>query len=121
MIGLSLLFVYTGFTEPEHRIGSILAFVFCGLIMILPFFQVNAVRLEPNKLTVETFFEEKGFTADQIKEIKMQSIRGRRGRVTNIVNIIPAKGKNYPMGGFSDGDEIIYGTLMNWWNTYKNK
>ena len=121
MFGLSLLFIYTGFTEPEHRIGSILAFVFCGLIMIFPFFQVNVVRLEPNQLTVETFFEEKGFTADQIKEIKMQAIRGRRGRVTNIVNIIPAEGKNYPMGGFSDGDEIIYGTLMNWWNTYKNK
>jgi hypothetical protein len=35
--------------------------------------------------------------------------------------IIPAEGKKYPLGGFSDGEEIIYGFLTNWWDTYKNR
>ena len=90
------------------------------LVMIIPLFQVSTVKVEPNKLTIETFFEQKELAARQIKEIKMQSVRGRYGRVTNLVNIIPVEGKNYPLGGFSDGDEIIYGILMNWWNTFRN-
>ena len=88
---------------------------------ILPFFQVNAIRVEPNKLTIETFFEQKELAARQINDINMQSIRGRYGRITNIVNIIPAEGKKYPLGGFRDGDEMVYGTLMSWWNTYRDK
>jgi len=43
-------------------------------------------------------------------------VRGRYGRVTNYVNIVTAEGKNYPLQGFSEGDEIIYGILTNWWN-----
>ena len=88
---------------------------------VIPFFHVNAIRMEPNKLTIETFFEQKELAARQIKEIKMQSLRGRYGRVTNIVNIIPAEGKNYPLGGFRDGDEMVYGLLMHWWNIYRNQ
>jgi hypothetical protein len=87
--------------------------------MLIPFFQVSAVKMEPDKLTVETFFEQKELGPRQIREIKMQSLRGRYGRVTNIVNIIPIQGKNYPLGGFADGEEILYGSLMNWWNTYQ--
>jgi hypothetical protein len=77
--------------------------------------------VEPNKLTVQTFFEEKELSAHQIKEIKMQSVHGRYGRVTNFVNIIPVEGKKYPVSGFSEGEEIIYGFLMNWWNRYQNR
>ncbi len=89
--------------------------------MIVPFFQVSAIKVEPNKLIIETFFEEKELSARQIKEIKMQSVQGRYGRITNFVNIIPLEGKKYPLAGFSDGDEIIYGFLMNWWNQYQSR
>ena len=59
--------------------------------------------------------------AREIKEIKMASVRGRRGRITNYVNILTAQGKNYPVQGFSDGDEIIYGILHQWWESYRNR
>lgn len=104
---------------PEYRIGAAVSICFCVVIIVIPLFQVNAVIVEPNKLTIETLFEKKVFSARQISEIKMQTMRGRYGRLTHFVNIIPLQGKkNYPLQGFSAGDEVIYGFLINWWNTY---
>lgn len=117
-----LIMIWFGMmTEGQMRTTAFISAAFCILVMILPFFQVNAVKVEPDKLTIETFFEEKEFGVSQIKEIKMQSVSGRYGRVTNFINIIPVEGKKYPLGGFSDGDEIVYGYLMNWWNTHQNR
>lgn len=111
------LFLWMAFAAPEYRTATIITGVVSLLIAIIPFFEVGVVKVEPHKLTVETFFEQKEFTAPQIKEIKKQAIRGRYGHVTTLVNIIPLEGKNYPLGGFSDSDEVIYSMLMSWWNT----
>jgi hypothetical protein len=121
MVPVALLMVWLGLADPELKTASFISAAFCILVMIVPFFQVSAIKVEPNKLTLETFFEEKELSAHQIKEIKMQSVRGRYGRVTNFVNIIPVEGKKYPLGGFSDGEEILYGFLTNWWNTYQSR
>ena len=121
MVPVALLMVWLGMADPQLRTASILSTAFCVLVMIIPFFQVSAIKVEPDKLTIQTFFEEKELSAHQIKEIKMQSVTGRYGRVTNYVNIIPVEGKKYPLGGFPDGDEILYGFLMNWWNGYQNR
>lgn len=112
--------VWTAYSSPQNRLGAILATVFCLIMIVLPLFQVSAVKVEANKITFETLFEEKAFNAKQIREIKMQSVRGRYGRVTNYVNIVTTEGKNYPLQGFSDGDEIIYGILTNWWNANRS-
>jgi hypothetical protein len=113
--------IWTAMAEPANRVGALMAAAFCGIMMFLPFFQVSAIKVEPDKLTVETLFEEKVLTAREVREIKLQSVRGRYGRVTNYVNIILVTGRNYPLQGFSDGDEIIYGTLLNWWETYRDQ
>jgi hypothetical protein len=121
LIPFLFLFVWLAIASPEARTASIVTGVVCALLCLIPFFQVGAVKVEPNKLTIETFFEEKHLTAQEIKEIKMQSVRGRYGRVTNLVNIVPIKGKNYPVGKFSDNTDVIYETLMSWWNTYRTQ
>jgi len=90
-------------------------------MMILPLFQVSGIKVEPNQMTIETLFEQKVLSARQIREIKMQSVRGRQGRATNFVVIIPTEGKKYSLADFADGDEIIYGFLTNWWNAYRNR
>lgn len=109
---------YVLLTQPQNRIGAGISTVVCLILIILPFLQVSSVKLEPDKLTVESIFEEKVLSPKDIREIKMQSVRGRYGRVTNYVNVVTAQGKNYPLQGFSEGEEIIYGTLMNWWNAH---
>lgn len=121
VIPFCMLAFWTTYSEPEYRVGAILSAVFCLVVIILPFFQVGLVKVEPNKLSIESFFEQKEFSAKEIREIRMQSVRGRYGRVTNFVNIVTAKGKNYPMQGFSDGDEIIYGILHQWWEAYRSR
>lgn len=115
------LFIWLAFASPESRTAAIVVAVVCVLLMLIPFLQVSSIKVDQNELTIETFFEQKELSAAQIKEIKMEAVRGRYGRVTNFVHIVPVEGKKYPLGGFSEGEEIIYGYLMNWWNTYQNK
>ena len=121
ILPLGVFAALTAFAEPQYRLGAGITAVVCFLMMLLPFFQVGQVKVEPNKLTVESFIEQKELSARDIREIKMQSVRGRYGRVTNYVNILTAQGKNYPVQGFKDGDEIIYGILQQWWEAYRNR
>jgi hypothetical protein len=113
--------VWTAMTQPENRVGAFIAAAFCGIMMFLPFFQVSSIKVEPDRLTIETLFGQKDLAAREVQEIKMQSVRGRYGRVTNFVNIILVTGRNYPLQGFSDGDEILYGTLLNWWESHRDE
>lgn len=121
LIPMCLLLFSLGLGATDTRAIFLVSAGLCALLMLIPFFQVSAIKLEPNSLTLENFFEEKEFSAHEIKEIKMQAVRGRYGRITNIVNITPWKGKNYPLGGFPEGQEMLYGFLMNWWDTYRNR
>ncbi|MGE5641609.1 MAG: hypothetical protein ACM3Y8_01240 [Byssovorax cruenta] len=121
LIPMLFLFVWLALASPEARTASLVTAAVCVLLMLIPFLQVSSIKVEPNKLTVETFFEQKEWNARQIKEIKIQAVRGRYGRVTNFVYIVPTEGKKYPLSGFSEGEEIIYGYLMNWWNAYKDR
>ena len=121
LIPVCVLLVWSLLAEPQYRIWALLFGSFCAIMMVLPFFQPGVVKVEPDKLTIETFLEQKEFSASQIKDIKMQSVRGRRGTVTHFMNIIPVRGRSYSLQGFSDGDEIIYGTLINWWESYRDQ
>jgi len=82
-------------------------------------FNINQVTLDSNKLTAESFLQQKDYTANQIKEISMKTVRSRRGIATNFVNIQPMEGNAISMAGFPEGDELIYATLIEWWNTHK--
>ena len=119
LIPVCVLLTWSLFAEPQYRVWAFLLGGFCALMMVLPFFQPGLVKVEPDKLTIETFLEQKEFNASQIKEIKMQSVRSRRGTASHFVNIVPLRGRGYSLQGFSDGEEIIYGTLINWWESYR--
>jgi len=121
VVPFAFLLVWLALASPEVRTASLISVVVCILFCIIPFVQVSSLKVESNKLTIETFLEEKVVSASQIKEIKMKSVRGRYGRVTNFVNIVLEEGKNYPVNGFVDGDEFIYGFLTNWWEANRNQ
>jgi hypothetical protein len=115
VVPLAFLFIWMAVASPQARTASLISVFVCILFSIIPFVQVSSVTVESNKLKIETFLEEKVVSAHEIQEIKMKAVRGRYGRVTNFVNIVLAGGKNYPLNGFVDGDEFIYGFLTNWW------
>jgi hypothetical protein len=121
VVPVGLLAAWTTYSNPEYRIGAILTAIISFIMMLLPFLQVSAVKVEPNKLTVETFIEQKEFSARQIREIKMQSVGRRSGHVTDFVVIVTARGRIYPLQGFNDGDELIYSILHQWWESYRNR
>jgi hypothetical protein len=102
-------------------LGVGLVAAFGAALIIAPFFSVHTIKLEPNKLTLSTSFADKEVSARQIQEIKIKQIHGRYGQVRNVVNIHTVEGKIYALGGFATGEEIIYGFLMNWWNSYRNR
>ena len=96
--------------------------VLIGLFFMgMSLFNINQVKLESNKLTTESFFGEKTYNAKEIKEIRIKTVRSRHGVASNFVNVQPVKGSAISFAGFPDGDEIIYGTLINWWETYKSQ
>lgn len=119
LIPACLVVTWLAYAGTQYRTAGTLSMLFCLVMMALPLFQVNTVKVEQKKLTIESLFEQKVFSAKEIREIKMQTARGRYGSATNFVNILPIKGKNYPLQGFSEGDEIIYGVLMNWWIAHR--
>jgi hypothetical protein len=121
IIPLALISGWAIVAEPENRIGALIVLVVCIIAMIFPLFEVSGVKVEPNRLTVETPFEQKVFGARQIREIKMQTVRSRHGRATNFVVLVTTEGKKYSLSGFAEGPEIIYGFLTNWWDAYRNR
>lgn len=120
-IPLCLLSFWTLLTEPENQVGALIVGIACLALMVFSIFQINAIKVGPNKLTVQTLFGEKDFSAREIREIKMQSVRRRYGNVTTYVVVTSMEGKKYSLMGFSEGTEIIYGFLTNWWNAYRNR
>jgi hypothetical protein len=121
VVPFCLISAWTIYAEPQYKVGASLAVLFCLLMICLPFFQVSQLKVEPDKLTTETFFGEKAYSAQQIKNISMKTVRGRGGRASNYVHIEPSEGGAISLTGFSEGDEVLYGFLTNWWETYKHK
>jgi len=119
LIPACLIVSWLAYAEPQYRTPGLLSALFCLVMLVIPLFQVNTVKVEQKTLTIESLFEQKVLSAKDIREIKMQAVRGRYGQATNFVNIIQIKGKNYPLQGFSEGDEIIYGVLTNWWIAHR--
>lgn len=115
MVGIWLLFA-----NEDKFVGIGVGFI--GLFfMAMSLFSYNQIKVESNKLITESFFGKKEYTARQIKDISMKTVRSRRGIATNFVKIQPMEGTPISLAGFPEGDEIIYSILRNWWETYKNR
>jgi len=116
-----LFLVSAGFiyAAPEYKVGASIVVLFCLLLICRPFFQVSQVKVEPDILTIETFFGEKKYSTQQIKNIDMKTIRSRGGQASKSIHFQPSKGSAITLAGFAEGDEVLYGFLTNWWGVYK--
>jgi hypothetical protein len=120
MIPLCLVGVWLLFTNDDKFIGIGIGAV--GVFfMVMSLFSIHQIRIEPSKIITESFFSQKEYMANQIKAIEMKTVRSRHGVATNLVNIQLADGGSISTAGFPEGDEVIYGVLHEWWETYRNK
>jgi hypothetical protein len=95
-----------------------LVFFFFGLYLLgANLLAIQEVVIRPQQITIVGNFGEEELTRDQIAKIEMKSQRQRRGRVVNFVVIQRASGKTLSINGLSGGPELLYGTLMNWWQS----
>jgi hypothetical protein len=54
LIPFLFLLVWLAFASPETQTASLVSAGACALLSLIPFFQVGALKVEPNKLTIET-------------------------------------------------------------------
>jgi hypothetical protein len=124
---LCLFLILIVFSVDAHwdviSIGAVLLGVGLGALLFLaPFLAVSALKLEPNKLILATFFGEREYGAPQIQDIQIkQTYGGRYARIKNFVQITFTDGKPCGLDGFTEGPEVIYGFLTTWWNANKNR
>ena len=120
MIPICLLGVWFLVANDDKFVGVGIGAI--GLFfMVMSLFSIHEIKVEPNKITTESFFAQKEYTAKQIKEIRMKTVRSRHGVATNLVSIQPVEGSAISLAGFPEGDELIYGFLQDWWEKYKDR
>lgn len=101
---------------PEYRLRAFISVACCIPIIISLLLQVGGIRLEKNNMVIESIFYEKIIDVNEIRDIRMQLERAKYRFVTiNVVKIMLYNGRVYTLTGFSDGEEILYARLMNWW------
>jgi hypothetical protein len=120
MIPLCLFGAWALVTSDEKFVG--IGVILIGLFFMgMSLFSVNQITVEPNKLKTESFFAQKEYTPADIREITMKTVRSRHGVATNFVRVQPVQGSAISLAGFPDGDEILYGVLLNWWSAHQNR
>ena len=119
LVPVCLFISWLAFSNTEHGTAVLLSMIIWPVMLVLPLFQVNTVKVEQQRLTIESFFEQKMFSAREIHAIKMQKVHELYGQAANHINILPNKGRNYSLTGFSESGEIMYGVLTNWWLSYR--
>jgi hypothetical protein len=110
----SALAVLNGYSE-YFFVGIFLG-AYSIFLIFQPFFSVTKIRIEPNRLVFEMFFDEKDFSAPEIEKIWIKTVRGRYGSAFQYVMVKPVHGRAISLRGFGVGEEVLYGVLMNWWS-----
>jgi len=81
---------------------------------------VHLVEVKGNRLSIRSLRSGRDLTVQQIRGIDMVTIRNHRGVRKSLVQIELDDGDKFTLSGFSEGNEILYGFLKNWWNAYQN-
>lgn len=119
-VPLLLVSIWTIFTERQYLIGASIMTTFCLWLMVVPLFEITEVQVDGSQITLSSFLYEKKLTVKQIREVRMRSVR-RRSVVHHFPELVTDQGKRYSLQGFPEGTEILYGFLLNWWNSYQNR
>jgi hypothetical protein len=81
---------------------------------------VHLVKVDENRLSTRSFRKNQEITVEQIRDINMVTVRNRRGVAKSMVQIELDEENKILLSGFSEGNEIMYGFLRNWWGAYQH-
>lgn len=94
-----------------------------GVIFLLWRYALQAVyliRIDQNRLSTRSFLISREFSAQQIRDLGIVTVRNHRGVAMNMVQIEFKDQSKLTLSGFPEGNELLYGILKNWWSKYKN-
>lgn len=78
------------------------------------------IRIEENKFFIESFRTKFELAPQQIKDIRMNSTYNYKyGWARQHIQVSLVDGSSFRLSGFTEGNEILYGFLKNWWNAYQ--
>jgi hypothetical protein len=117
-IVLSLIFL--GTVAAAQIVPAICMAIVLFLLWSSAINSAHTVTLEGNKLSTQSFRKKLEFTAQQIKNIGIVTVRDRRGVASNLIQIEMIDSNTFTLTRFPEGNEIMYGFLCNWWEHYKN-
>ena len=123
--GLVLLLTPASLTFPVAVLSAqcIPALIIAVILFLLWRFVLHSpyeLRIEENRLSTRSFRKKQEWTAEQIKEISLRSTYNRRGIASRYIHLELLNGEKYHLSGFSEGNEIMYGVLKNWWEAYQS-
>lgn len=116
----NLILLVTVFTGQYLAaiLGILLLFGLWRFALYTPYVLI----LKEDKLLTKSFLKNQEFSLEQIKDIRMGTsyhygrryIRKRRHIEIELLN-----GNSFRLAGFAGGDELLYGSLKNWWSSYQ--
>ncbi|HEX2992174.1 MAG TPA: hypothetical protein VHO49_15920, partial [Anaerolineales bacterium] len=95
---------------------AVITYIFWKSILHSP----HTIKLEDNRFFAQSFRDKVDLTAQQIKDIRVITVRNRRGVAKSLVQITYNEKDEFTFTGFPEGVEIMYGFLQNWWNQYRS-
>ena len=95
---------------------AVITYIFWKSILHSP----HTIKLEDNRFFAQSFRDKVDLTAQQIKDIRVITVRNRRGVAKSLVQITFNEKEEFTFTGFPEGIEIMYGILQNWWNQYRS-
>ena len=81
--------------------------------------EVHTITLEGTRLSTRSLRARKEMISQQIKDIRMATRYNRRGVATRLIQVELLDGTDFTLTGFPEGNEIMYGFLKSWWNSYR--
>jgi hypothetical protein len=109
-LGIFAYFYYSG--ERGLSLLFFLGIAFAGMIEYAK--TVNKVKITPDFIILKYLFHAKKINVHEIDQIRYDYINGKSGEYDKIVYIYLKNGKKIKLGGFDDGDKVLYKSIKHY-------
>jgi hypothetical protein len=112
--------LFLGSLATAQILPALLVAVVLFILWRNTLFAVHTVNLEGDRLSAQSFRRMHEVSAQHIKDITMTRRYNRKGVATHFIQVTLPDASKIELTGFPEGNEILYGSLKNWWAAAQN-
>jgi hypothetical protein len=113
--------IFLGSAVTFQCLVAIPAALIFFLVWRAAFHTPHQLILTENQLSTQSFRRKLDITPQQIKDIRMGVTYQPKARwARRHIQVELVDGTSFRLAGFVDGDELVYGTLKNWWAAHQS-